>query len=122
MKKYYKIVIPGILLVLFLIKIIPLMNINSRCVTYDDFLNESFYGRVINKYIDSSQHSYMTVEILNLKDSVVKKLILDFDTTNLFNVLKLKDTIYKKKNDDSLFRIISGKKDFISRVDFGCEH
>ncbi len=120
MKKYYKLIIPAILLILFLIKVLPLMNVNSRCVTYDNFLNKYYNGVVVKKYIDSSEHSYKTVEIKNFGNSEVDKLILDFDTTALYRRLNLNDSIYKQTGNDSMFLILSGRKIFISRVDFGC--
>lgn len=120
MKKYYKLIIPAILLILFLIKVLPLMDVNSRCVTYDDFLNEYYNGVVVKKYIDSSEHSYKTVEIKNFGNSEVDKLILDFDTTDLYDRLNLNDSIYKQTGKDSIFFILSGRKVFISRADFGC--
>ena len=52
----------------------------------------SLNGVVTGKYIDSSEHSYKTVIIRNLKDSITNKLILDFDTTDVFN--KYKSTRY----------------------------
>lgn len=121
MKKYLKIIIPILLLVIFIIKvIIPQSSINSRCVTYEEFLQIRLNGIVTDKYVDSSQHSYKTVEVRNFKDSMINKLILDFDTTNLFSHISLHDTIYKEENKDSIFIIKREHKYFLSKVDFGC--
>ncbi len=121
MKNYFKIIIPVLLVIVFIVKvIIPQSKINSRCVTYDKFLSIKLNGVVINKYVDSSQHSYKTIEVMDLKDSTVIKLILDFDTTNLFNHISLHDTIYKGKNEDSIFVIKGERNYFLSKVDFGC--
>jgi hypothetical protein len=104
----------------FIIQVIPQFAINTRCVVYDDFLKLSLNGIVKSKYIDSSNHSFPTIEIKNFKSNNTEKLLLDLDTTNLYNQLNIGDTIFKSKNKDAIFRIESHKQYFISKVNFGC--
>ena len=104
----------------FIIQIIPQFSINTRCVVYDDFLKLSLNGIVKSKYIDSLNHSFPTIEIKNFKSTNTEKLLLDLDTSNLYNQLNIGDTVFKSKNDDTIFRIESNKQYFISKVNFGC--
>ena len=104
----------------FIIKIIPQFSINTRCVVYEDFLKLSLNGIVISKYIDSSNHSFPTIEIKNFKSTNTEKLLLDLDTSNVYNRLNIGDTVFKSKNSDTIFRVESKKQYFISKVNFGC--
>ena len=120
MKKNLKIILYCCVFVPVLIALINLLGKNSRCVTYDEFLKLTLNGVVINKYIDSSQHSFETVEIKNLNDSEVNKIILDLDTTDLFDKISVYDTIFKEENKDSVFVMKGKQKYFLTKVDFGC--
>jgi len=116
----FKILLIVVFFVWFIIQIIPQFSINTRCVVYDDFLKLSLDGIVISKYIDSSNHSFPTIEIKNFKLANTEKLLLDLDTSNLYNRLSIGDTVLKSKNDDTVFRLESNKQYFISKVNFGC--
>ena len=120
MLKYFRILVIIVLFVTFLIKIIPVMSINSRCVDYDNFLKISLNGVVIKKYIDSTQHSYHTIEIKNFENLKIERIILDLDTSDLFTNINVNDMVYKVINSDSVFRIKNNQKIFLSKVDFGC--
>ena len=119
--KYFKIIVGCIVFITFIIFVISQLKINSRCVTYKEFYSISLHGIIINKYIDSSQHSYNTLEIKDFGNSEVKKILLDFDTTNLFDKIQINDTMYKEINKDSVFVIKNKEKKLLSIVDFACD-
>jgi len=121
MKKALKIIVYCLILLPVLLTIISQLNKNSRCITYDNFLKTSLDGVVVNKYIDSSQHSYPTLEIKNLKNLELNKLNLVLDTTSFYDDVSVSDTIYKELNNDSVFRFKNGIKCFILKIDFGCK-
>ena len=121
MSKYFKIVLACAALVVFLFRVVPLMRKNVRCDAYNQFLLLSLNGVVDQKYIDSSQHSYKTVIIKNIKDSALEKVLLDFDLSGLYDHINVTDTIYKDIHDDNVFKSINGKKILISKADFGCQ-
>ena len=56
----------------------------------------SYEGIVSNKFIDNEQHNYQTVLIQNGQKT--DKLLLDFETSGLFEFIKVGDSIFKKKN------------------------
>jgi hypothetical protein len=121
MKKYIQVLIPIGLFLIFLIKvIIPQFSINTECVKYDEFLLMSFNGVILQKYIDSTQHSYKTIVIKNFGNTKPQELLLDFDRTNTYNMLKIHDTIYKEIHNDSLFIVRNNQKRLLSKIDFGC--
>ena len=95
-------------------------SFNANCDTYKTFLQFSYEGIIIQKYIDSNEHSMRTVEIQNFKDSVVQKLTLDFDKTGFFNRIRVGDTIYKKFNSDTVYLSNKGTKDLYI-INFGCK-
>lgn len=119
-RRIIQIVLTIVFFVWFFIQIIPQFSINTRCVVYDDFLKLSLNGIIISKYIDSSNHSFPTIEIKNFKSTNTEKLLLDLDTSNLYNQLHIGDTVLKPKNGDTIFRLESNKLHFISKVNFGC--
>lgn len=92
----------------------------ANCSALKDLLKCQYNGIIVNKYIDSSQHSYHTLEIKNFNDPNVLKLILEFDTTELFFQAEIKDTIKKNLGSDTVYVInISGKSQYI--INFGCK-
>jgi hypothetical protein len=96
------------------------MKKNVRCDAYDEFLQMSLNGVVIQKYIDYKQHSYKTILVKNFENQTVEKILLDFDLSELYNNINVTDTIYKEVHNDSVFRGRNGQKILISKVDFGC--
>src|SRR6478735_5035351 len=59
----------------------------TRCKLTQDFNNSQYIGRVMDKYIDSNNHSYPIVEIANSEDSILK-LNLVLETNQLFNKIE----------------------------------
>ncbi|HMJ47486.1 MAG TPA: hypothetical protein VK498_09160 [Ferruginibacter sp.] len=120
MKKYFPAFIVCAVTTIFLIKVIPGITKNDRCDAYDEFLLWSFNGVVVQKYIDTEQHSYKTVVIRDLENGIFNKVIIDSYISNLYNEINLNDTLYKKVQNDSVFKITNRNKVLISKVDFGC--
>jgi len=96
------------------------INSNANCTALQDLLKAQYNGTIINKYIDSSQHSYHTLEIKNFDSHQTQKLILEFDTSGLFFQAEINDTILKKLGSDTVFLFnTSPKKYFV--VNFNCK-
>jgi hypothetical protein len=93
---------------------------DSQCNKLKDFKKLYINGVVIKKYIDSQEHSYPMIFIKNFNSNDTVNLNLVFDTTNLFNVLKESDTVYKDRNKLDLYISNNGKSVFFNRIDFGC--
>jgi CYTH domain-containing protein len=95
--------------------------LKSKCNAFKDFLITPYRGIVINKYINSEQHSAQTVEIKNFTNNNKDILILDFDITNFYNKININDTIFKEVGKDSVFILNKkGAQAFI--LDFGCNN
>ena len=60
-KYVFQIIMACVVTTIFLIKVIPLMRKNVRCDVYDEFSQKSFNGLILEKYIDSTEHSYKTI-------------------------------------------------------------
>ena len=94
-------------------------SFNAECDTYKTFLQLTYQGIVIKKYIDSSEHSFHTVEIKNFKDSAIQKLTLDFVKTDFVWQINPGDSIYKNRNSDTVYLFNKGSKRLYS-LNFGC--
>ena len=110
----------SLVIIIFLIRVVPLLKKNVRCDAYDEFLQMSFNGVVYEKFIDYEQHSYKTVIFRNFEKPTSAKILLDLDLSELYNNINVTDTIYKEVNNDSVFKIRNMQKFLISKVDFGC--
>ena len=119
-KKYITILMVCVTMLLFFRDACKAVKVNSRCIHYDNFLSMSINSVVFQKYIDSSQHSYLTVITKNIETSTLDRLNLDFDTTDLYNKINISDTIYKAVGKDSVFLIKDKQKNYLSKIDFGC--
>ena len=120
-KKIYYVILPIILLLFLIIRfIIPQLSKDSRCITYNEFLKIKLNGIVLKKYIDSSQHSYPTIEVENLQDFKIEKLNLDLDTSGIYYKVNIYDTLAKEIGEDEIFVIKNKEKILLSKIDFGC--
>jgi hypothetical protein len=90
------------------------------CNSYKDFKNDTYEYVVINKYIDSNEHSDRTLVLQNSGGYQFKYTDLDFDKSNLFNFLSVGDSI-KKQKGSAIARVINRKVDTTFKVDFGCD-
>jgi hypothetical protein len=98
--------------------IIEIIKSYDDCRVYKAFLPFAYHGIIIKKYIDSTQHSYHTVEIKNFDDAQIEKLLLDYDKTGFYWNVKINDTIHKKFGSDTVFINNSqGRKQYILKFD-----
>lgn len=110
------------LLILFIVFVAGTIKDDNAalCNSYKDFKSDTYDYLVINKYIDSNEHSYPTL-VLQYKDGYqFKNTDLDFDKSNLFNFLSVGDSI-KKEKGSAIVRVINRKVDTTFKVDFGCD-
>ena len=110
------------LLILFIVFVAGTIKEDNAalCNSYEDFKSDTYDYLVINKYIDSNQHSYPTL-VLQYKDGYqFKNTDFDFDKSNLFNFLSVGDSI-KKEKGAAIIRVINRKVDTTFKVDFGCD-
>jgi len=122
-RKVYYIILPVVLFLFFIIRfLIPELSKDSRCIIYKEFLKIGLDGVVLKKYIDSSQHSFPTVEIKNLNDFKIEILNLNLDTSGIYNKINLNDTLSKETGKDEVFVIKGKEKVLLSRIDFGCSN
>lgn len=90
------------------------------CSIQSEFDSTSFYGIVVNKYLDSTQHS---VPIIEVKDFLKKKIVvLDFfgDRSFAFDSIRKGDTLLKDFQNSKIFRVREDNQELVGSVDFGC--
>ena len=123
MKKNDKLLIYIIFFGLFLISISPFIKnvLQSNCNAFKEFLSTSYKGVVVNKFINSEQHSAETVEIKSFNSNDISTLILDFDITDFYNQIKTNDTILKEVGKDTVF-IMNKKGKQMYILDFNCKN
>lgn len=111
-----------VLLILFIVFVVGSIKEDNAalCNSYKDFKSDTYDYLVVNKYIDSNQHSYQTL-VLQYKDGYqFKNTEFDFDKSNLFNFLSVGDSI-KKEKGSAIVRVINKEVDTTFKVDFGCD-
>jgi len=91
----------------------------TPCVLKRDFVGHSYIGIVKKKYVDTKQHSYPIVEILNQKDSILK-LNLVLEKNRIYNKISEGAYLYKLEGADSVFIMKGDKKIFIGKASYGC--
>lgn len=93
----------------------------AECTRLKDFKNLKLSGVIINKFIDSSEHSYPLIIIRDTLQKGKVAINLIYDTTKAYNILNIGDSI--KKDFGSLYiqKKVSGKYLKLSRIDFGCD-
>jgi hypothetical protein len=105
-----------LLVAVFIITHLPFND--GRCESLKEYKDLYINGRVINKYIDSTQHSYPIVLITNI-NLASQKLNLAFDTTDSYLLINIGDSLLKKR--DELLLVIKKRKKTIKKIiDFGC--
>jgi hypothetical protein len=92
----------------------------SNCMRYNEFMELTMDGVIVNKCYDHQEHSYPAIDIKSSHDHSVQRFYIFGEKSNLFNLLCLSDTILKEKHSD----IVSIKRNGINvnlvKVDFGC--
>ena len=99
MKKYLVYYI-AICLIGFLIFLIFFLKPLSQRDFYDQVVNsvlqEEYIGSVIDKYIDKNEHNFKKLVID--QNGQHKTILLNFESIQLFDFIKVGDTLVKKKN------------------------
>lgn len=116
-----KSVICLVLVILFLgyfVYKLPSYN-DVNCSYLKEFKNSNFDGFVVEKYIDSTQHSFPIIKIMN-KDNSMVELNLIRDSSNSFFNFNVGDTVIKKSGEKGLYIKKNGV--FVEKIiDFGCK-
>lgn len=95
-------------------------EIHAPCDILNEFMNYDFNGIIIDKFVDSTDHSTKTVIIKNFNQNNLDTLkLLDWDESGVYYKMKLNDTIFKKEGTNTIYLSNKyGKSDYI--LDFGC--
>ena len=93
---------------------------NDKCKWQQDFNANSFYGVVVEKFIDSSQHSSLIIEIKDIKTGKLDTLDFFGEKSNVFVLINKLDTIYKMPKSNKIFLKNRDKITTIGGVNFGC--
>jgi hypothetical protein len=105
---------------IFLISSVVKTVSNAPCDRFNEFKDYKYDYLILNKYLDTTQHSYPT---LILQDATGNKFVnqdLILDRSELFDFLTIGDSI-KKQQGTVLVNIINSKTDTTFEVDFGCD-
>lgn len=110
----------GIVFLFFIFKVI-IDSWNSRCDVLEEFKSYKFNGMIVNKYIDSTDHSTKTVIIKNFSTSILDTFtLLDWDTSGFYYKIKINDTLIKDRGSDMIsLKNRTGIVNYI--LDFGCD-
>ena len=110
------------LIILFIVFVVLTTREDSAavCNSYKDFKNDTYDYLLINKYIDSNEHSDRTLVLQNKGGYQFKYTDLDFDKSNLFNFLSIGDSL-KKEKGSVIVRVLNRKVDTTFKVDYGCD-
>jgi hypothetical protein len=92
----------------------------ALCDSYKDFKSDTYDYLIINKYIDSNEHSYRTLVLQSKEGYQFKSTDWDFDKSNLFNYVSVGDSI-KKEKGTAVVRVINRKVDTTFKVNYGCD-
>lgn len=105
-------IFPIIAIILFLIVVIPDLSRDTNCEFFNEFISLRLNGVVVQKYIDSSQHSNEVVVIEQFDSLRLQKVIFDLDRNGSFEKIKIHDTLFKEFKNDTIFKIKSNQKTF----------
>lgn len=86
----------------------------GNCSEYYDYINQSYRGRVVEKYLDSNNHMRATIKLDDERIHVINP----FDETAYFDSIEIGDRVLK--NNGSLKYVIHKKNDtlvFETRVE-----
>lgn len=120
MKSNYKVVIGLIVVITFFILLIKKIPTNNEIVknTNSTFSEMSFYGYVINKYIDTNNHNYPILIIKSLNDSNFIKLDLLREVSGFYTDVNKKDTVFKELNSMDVYKIENKDTIHFKEVEF----
>lgn len=94
---------------------------HAPCDILNQFMNYDFNGIIIDKFIDSTDHSTKTVIIKDFnQDNLDTLKLLDWDGSGVYYKMKLNDTIFKKMGENAIdLSNKTGKFTYI--LNFGCD-
>lgn len=98
---------------------LPSLN-DAACNRFKDFKSEELNAVVINKYLDSNEHSYSTLILEDKNGIITKNQDLVTDRSGLFDYILIGDTITKQGGTEFV-KIVNAKRDSTFQTDFGCE-
>jgi hypothetical protein len=119
--KKYKYLIFFLLLFASLFLFIPFGG-NDKCKWQQDFNTNFFFGVVVEKFLDSSQHSTPIVEVKDIKTGKIDTLDFFGDKSNVFLLINKLDTIYKTPGSNKIFLKKNKKVTTIGIVNFDCKN
>lgn len=96
----------------------PSLN-DSACNRSKDFKGYKYDYLIVNKYLDSTQHSYPTLILQDAKGNKFESQDLIMDNSGLFDFLSIGDSI-KKQKGTVLVNVKNSTTDTTFEADFGC--
>lgn len=93
---------------------------NHKCLWQEDFDSITFFGVVVSKYIDSSQHYSPILEIEDLTTREIDTIYLFGDRSHTFEYLNRSDTIFKEAFSSQIQVKRNGTFKDLASIDFGC--
>jgi NADH:ubiquinone oxidoreductase subunit 5 (subunit L)/multisubunit Na+/H+ antiporter MnhA subunit len=97
----------------------PSLN-DSACNRLKDFKSYKYDYLVVNKYLDSTQHSYATLVLQDSQGNKFPNQDLIMDNSGLFDFLSVGDSI-KKKPGTVFVEVKNNITNRTFEVDFGCD-
>jgi hypothetical protein len=118
---YFKYFLFGLLFFSFIYFITPNRK-QALCNAFGLYLHHSFDGVVIKKFINYKEHSFPFIYVRNSVDKHITKLDLFDDKNNVYNSLKINDSIVKLINDPWIYKRVNNKLKKWKAIDFGCKN
>lgn len=84
----------------------------------EEWKEKELKGRLISKYIDSTQHNYKTALFIQENDSI--RWVLDWDESKLYSNLLIGDSVFKRKGQLKI-QLYRGKDMVYHNLDFKCD-
>jgi uncharacterized membrane protein len=82
---------------------ISIINMRSDYESERNRIYHEYYeGVVISKEIEAYNHNLRTTQILGIHDSVVRRIVLPFDTNVVYRYIEIGDTLKKSYRDSML--------------------
>jgi len=114
--KYLVIVVLFLLVVYF---IVPSINY-TNCRSSQRFHKIIFDGVVVKKYLDRSEHSMPTIEILDLNDSLTEISFFG-EHTGIYDRINISDSLRKIRGSNEILIKTRGEYLQFGVVDFKCD-
>jgi len=92
-----------------------------HCITYSYYKTKSINKEAIIKKIDLLHMASQVLILKRLGENKFDTIFFDHDKSNAYNEIKTGDTLVKKGNNDSLFKLRNGELIFIHQINCGCD-